>query len=182
MADYFATKDGRLGGIVFRLNHHLYIQQGERNTMATELTATTPRQATRTSDEGTTTIDNVVVAKIVAAAAQEIGGIHGMGSGGMGGTLSGALSSVTGALPGGSSNQPSTQGVAVEVGNEEALVNLNIIVDYGARIPQVVEALRRNISDRLQTLTGLTTRAVNVEVSDVFFPEQQPSRPASGQS
>jgi len=149
--------------------------------MATEVPATTQRPATKISNEGTTVIDNVVVAKIAAAAAQEIGGIHGMGSGGMGGTLSGALSSVTGALPGGSSNQPSTQGVTVEVGNEEAIVNLNIIVDYGARIPQVVEALRRNISDRLQTLTGLTARAINVEVSDVYFPDTQPSQQSSAQ-
>lgn len=148
--------------------------------MTTQVPATTQHQATMTTNDGTTTIDNIVVSKIAAAAAQEIGGIHGMGSGGVGGTLSGALSSVTGALPGGNSNQPSTQGVTVEVGNEEAVVNLNIIVDYGARIPQVIEALRRNISDRLQTLTGLTARAINVEVSDVYFPEQQ--NPQSQQS
>ncbi len=147
--------------------------------MATQSDATTQDHITLTGNDGSTTIDNVVVSKIAAAAAQEIGGIHGMGSGGVGGTLSGAFSSVTGSLPGGNSNQPSTQGVSVEVGNEEAIVNLNIIVDYGARIPQVVEALRRNISDRLLTLTGLTARAVNVQVSDVYFPDAQPSSSTS---
>ncbi len=147
--------------------------------MATQSSPSSQNQVTVKSNEGSTTINNVVVSKIAAAAAQEIGGIHGMGSGGVGGTLSGALSSVTGSLPGGHSNQPSTQGVGVEVGNEEAIVNLNIIVDYGARIPQVVEALRRNIADRLLTLTGLTARAINVEVSDVYFPDTQQSDTSS---
>lgn len=126
-------------------------------------------------EEGTTVINDVVVAKIAAAAAQEVGGIHGFGASGIGGKVSGAFGAVTGAVSGtgGGAASPSTQGVTVEVGNREALVSLNIIIDYGARIPQVITALRKNIADRVQTLTGLTVKAINVEVSDVAFPEEQ---------
>jgi len=125
------------------------------------------------TDGGKTVIDDIVVAKIAAAACQEVGGIHDMGSTGVGGAMAGAFGAMTGAMTGGA-DQQSTKGVTVEVGEHEAIVNVNLIVDYGARIPQLVEALRKNVSDRLLTLTGLTVRAVNVEVSDVYFPPQQP--------
>lgn len=131
---------------------------------------TTPGAATSSSDGGKTIIDDVVVAKIAAAACQEVGGIHDMGTRGVGDAVAGAFGAMTGA-----SDQQSTKGVTVEVGEHEAIVNVNLIVDYGARIPQLVEALRRNVTDRLLALTGLTVRAVNVEVSDVYFPPQQPA-------
>ena len=77
---------------------------------------------------------------------------------------------MTGAV-GSTKTAPSTQGVSVEVGSLEAIVNLNIVVEYGAKIPQVVSALRKNISTKVQTMTGLTVKAINVEISDVHFPE-----------
>ncbi|PZS00411.1 MAG: Asp23/Gls24 family envelope stress response protein, partial [Chloroflexi bacterium] len=123
---------------------------------------------------GRTVIDDIVVAKIAAAACQEVGGIHDMGAKGVGGAVAEAFGAMTGG-----SDQQSTKGVSVEVGEREAIVNVNLIVDYGARIPQIVEALRKNVSDRLLTLTGLSVRAVNVEVSDVYFPPQQTQTPQS---
>ncbi|GAC1643570.1 MAG: hypothetical protein NVS4B2_33250 [Chloroflexota bacterium] len=133
-----------------------------------------PEAATIQTDGGKTIIDDIVVAKIAAAACREVGGIHDMGTKGVGGAVAGAFGAMTGG-----SDQQSTKGVTVEVGEHEAIVNVNLIVDYGARIPQLVEALRKNVTDRLLTLTGLTTRAVNVEVSDVYFPTQQPPAPQS---
>ncbi len=131
------------------------------------------------SQEGTTVIDDVVVAKIAAAAAQQVRGIHGFGSQGVSGVVSGAIGAVSDAVSG-SSSGPSTTGVTVQVGNHEAIVTLNIVVDYGARIPQVVEALRKNIEEQIHTLTGLAVKAVNVEVSDVFFPQQGQSQGHQG--
>ncbi len=123
------------------------------------------------TDGGKTVIDDVVVAKIAGAACREVGGIHDMGSTGVGGAMSGAYAAVAGAVSGGSEQQ-STKGVSVEVGEHEAIVHVNLIVDYGARIPQLAEALRKNISERLSTLTGLTVKAINLEISDVYFPPQ----------
>jgi uncharacterized alkaline shock family protein YloU len=126
------------------------------------------------ASEGTTHIDDIVVAKIAAAACREVGGIHDMASHGMGGAVTGAIGAMTGAVTGGG-DQQSTKGVTVQVGEQEAIVNVNIIIEYGARIPQIAQALRATIVDRLATLTGLTVRAVNIEVSDVYFPQQQAS-------
>ena len=80
---------------------------------------------------------------------------------------------MTGAVTNTSSSMPSTQGVSVEVGKQEAIISLNIIVEYGAQIPAVVQALRKNISSKIQTLTGLSVKAINVEISDVHFPDEE---------
>lgn len=143
-----------------------------RSARSTEESTTMESKPTD-GDRGKTIIDDIVVAKIAAAACREVGGIHDMGSTGMSGAMSGALGAVTGAVTGGT-DQQSTKGVNVQVGEREAIVNVNLIVDYGARIPQLAEALRKNVSERLLMLTGLTVREVNVEVSDVYFPSQQP--------
>jgi uncharacterized alkaline shock family protein YloU len=58
------------------------------------------------------------------------------------------------------------------VGDVECIVDLNLIVDYAASIPQVAMALRRNIAGRMKGMTGLDVKEVNITVSDLYFPEQ----------
>ncbi|MGH2447090.1 MAG: Asp23/Gls24 family envelope stress response protein [Chloroflexota bacterium] len=144
--------------------------------MATAAANPSSDQAVEQTGAGETIIENVVVAKIAAAASEQVSGIHSMGSQGVGGAVSGAIGVVTGAVQGESSG-PSTQGVTVQMGNSQTAVSVNIVIDYGARIPQVVNALRQIISDQVQTMTGLQVKTVNVTVSDVYFQPQQ-----SGQS
>ena len=50
------------------------------------------------TEDGDTVIGDIVVAKVAAAAAEEVGGIHGMASQGMGDRVSGAIGAVTGAV------------------------------------------------------------------------------------
>jgi len=50
-------------------------------------------------------------------------------------------------------------------------------------IPQVAEAIRRNVSGRIEAMTGLRTKEVNINVADLYFPDedqqqQQPQQPA----
>jgi uncharacterized alkaline shock family protein YloU len=47
-------------------------------------------------------------------------------------------------------------------------------VDYGESIPRVAEANRRNVINRVENLTGLRVTEVNILVSDVQIPDQQP--------
>ncbi len=67
-----------------------------------------------------------------------------------------------------------TSGVSVEVGNEEAAVDLTMAIEYGVSIPQLTEAVRRNVINRVENLTGLRVTEVNITVSDVQFPEERP--------
>jgi len=44
---------------------------------------------------------------------------------------------------------------------------------YGVSIPDVAEAVRRNIIDRVEAMTGLTVIAVDIAVNDLYFPEDE---------
>ena len=60
----------------------------------------------------------------------------------------------------------------MQVGEVEAIVDLSIVVDYESSIPQVADAIRRNVSNRLGAMTGLQTKEVNINVGDLYFPDQ----------
>ena len=118
------------------------------------------------TERGSTSISDSVVSKIAGIAAQEVDGIR-MGSGGSQ-AVSGIIGSITG---GGSGSQ--TQGVSVEVGQEEAAIDLTLTAEYGKSIPQLAEAVRRNVANRVESLVGLRVTEVNITVSNIFFPQQE---------
>lgn len=118
------------------------------------------------TERGNTSIADNVVSKIAGIAAQEVDGIR-MGSGASQ-TASNLLGSITGS--GGGSQ---TQGVSVEVGQEEAALDLTLTAEYGKSIPQLAEAVRRNVSNRVESLVGLRVTEVNITVQNIFFPEQE---------
>jgi uncharacterized alkaline shock family protein YloU len=115
------------------------------------------------TERGSTTISDSVVSKIAGIASQEVDGIR-MGSG-----TSQAVGGFLGSITGGSQ----TQGVSVEVGQEEAAIDLTLTAEYGKSIPQLAEAVRRNVINRVESLVGLRVTEVNVTVSNVFFPQQE---------
>jgi uncharacterized alkaline shock family protein YloU len=113
------------------------------------------------TEKGQTTIADGVVTKIAGIAAREVGGVHKLGGG-----VARALGAVTQRLPGGESQ---SQGVSVEVGEQEAAVDVIVVVEYGESIPKVAQQLRENIVRRIEGLTGLRVTQVNVEVNDLHF-------------
>ena len=121
------------------------------------------------TERGGTRIEDSVVSKVAGIAAQEVDGVR-MG-GGTSQAIGGILSSVTGGGGGGSGSQ--SRGVSVEVGEVEAAVDVTLTVEYGKSIPQVAEAVRRNIINRVENLVGLNVTEVNIAVNDVFFPGQE---------
>ena len=121
------------------------------------------------SDRGTTTISNAVVSQIAGIAAQEIEKVQ-MG-GGATAAVGGFLQSVTGGSSGGGNF---SKGVSVEVGQEEAAIDLTMAVEYGHSVPQLTEAARRNVINRVENLTGLRVTEVNITVTDVQVPEERP--------
>jgi uncharacterized alkaline shock family protein YloU len=119
------------------------------------------------SERGRTSISDPVVSQIAGVAAQEVEKVQ-MG-GGTTAAVGGFLQSVTG-----SSSGNYARGVSVEVGEEEAAVDLSMAVEYGYSVPQLTEAVRRNVINRVENLTGLRVTEVNITVNDVQVPEERP--------
>ena len=118
------------------------------------------------TERGSTSISDSVVSKIAGIASQEVDGVR-MGSGG-----SQAVSGILGSITGGSGGSQ-TQGVSVEVGQEEAALDLTLTAEYGKSIPQLAEAVRRNVANRVESLVGLRVTEINITVSNIFFPQQE---------
>jgi uncharacterized alkaline shock family protein YloU len=119
------------------------------------------------TERGNTIIQDTVVAKIAGIAAGEVDGIR-MGSG-----ASQTASNLLGSIPGVGGSSSQTQGVSVEVGQEEAAIDLTVTVEYGKSVPQLAEAVRRNVANRVESLVGLRVTEVNVAVNNVYFPEME---------
>jgi uncharacterized alkaline shock family protein YloU len=122
--------------------------------------------STLVSDQGRTTIANGVVAKIAGIAATEIDGVYRLVPSGAGAAFSNLAQRMTG-------SEARDRGVAVEVGEREAAVDLSIIVVYGASIPQVAQAVRNNIINRVRDLSGLIVKEVNINITDLYFPGEE---------
>ncbi|TDD02800.1 Asp23/Gls24 family envelope stress response protein [Saccharopolyspora terrae] len=122
---------------------------------------------TERSSQGKTTIAASVVQKIAGIAAREISGVHAMGGG-----VSRAFGAIRERIPGGSGTS-STSGVQVEVGEKQAAVDLDIIVEYGASISEIARAVRRNVISGVERMTGLEVIEVNIAVNDIHLPSEE---------
>ena len=110
----------------------------------------------------------------MALATKEIAGVHDMGSLGFGDALTGLAQRAA-------KTGQSTQGVQVEVGEREVAIDVKVVVEYGVSIPQVATAIRRNLASRINTMTGLTVKEVNIDVSGLYFAEEAKEKPAERQ-
>ncbi len=117
------------------------------------------------SSQGRTTVADTVVSKIAGLATREISGVYALGGG-----AARAFGSIRERIPGGSTN--ASQGVTVEVGEKQAAVDLDIVVEYGAAIVDVASAIRRNVIGALERMTGLEVVEVNIAVNDVHLPDE----------
>jgi uncharacterized alkaline shock family protein YloU len=116
--------------------------------------------ATTTGERGTTTIADVVVAKVAGIAAREVAGVHALG-----GPTGRAVGALRERIPGASVNV--TQGVSVEVGEKQVAVDVDIVAEYGVSIADVAAGIRRTIIDAVARMTGLEVIEVDITVHDV---------------
>ena len=100
-------------------------------------------------------ISNDVVASIAGVAVSEVEGVYGMAGG-----LSG-ISEVFG----GKKNL--TKGIKVDVGEKETKIDVNIIVEYGVRIPDVAFEIQSRVKKAVETMTGLKVSGVNIHVQGI---------------
>ncbi|MEU6811259.1 Asp23/Gls24 family envelope stress response protein [Streptomyces sp. NPDC046831] len=115
---------------------------------------------------GRTTIADGVVAKIAGMATREVPGIHSLGAG-----MARALGAVRERVPG--TGGGLTRGVKVEVGERQAAVDLDVVVEYGVSIVDVAGVVRTNVISAVERMTGLEVVEVNVAVDDVHLPDEE---------
>ena len=101
-------------------------------------------------------ISNDVVAVIAGVAVSEVQGVSGM-SGGFAGGITEVLS--------GKKNL--AKGIKVDINEGTAKIDVNIIVEYGSRIPDVAFEIQNRVKKSVENMTGLKVEEVNVHVQGV---------------
>ena len=107
-------------------------------------------------ETNTIKISDDVVAVIAGKAVADAPGVFAM-AGGFAGGISEVLS--------GKKNL--SKGIKVDVGEKETKIDVNIIVDYGVRIPDIAFDIQNRVKSAVEGMTGLKVTAVNVHVQGV---------------
>lgn len=115
---------------------------------------------------GLTEVQGQVIAAIASHVATGVEGVVSIGRGGLIRAVSDILSSDA---------SSKATGVEVEAGRKEAILDLDLTVEYGHSIPKIVKGVREAIASELYDQIGLVAKEINVIVSSIEFPE----RPAS---
>ena len=101
-------------------------------------------------------ISDDVVAVIAGVAVGEVSGVAGMAGG-----FAGGISEVF------SGKKNLAKGIKVEVIENTAKIDVNIIVEYGSRIPDVAFEIQNRVKKAVESMTGLNVEEVNVHVQGV---------------
>lgn len=113
-------------------------------------------------NSGNVKISDEVIATIAQIAANEVDGIIGTGS-----SFAGEIKQIL------SKKAPVGKGVKVVTENGEVTVDINVVVEYGAKIPAVSWELQENVKKNVESMTGLSVRKVNIHVVGIEVKEEE---------
>ena len=120
----------------------------------------------QSSIPGETSIEDEVIASIAGVAAREVDGVASLGTSSIRRTLAERLAGAEGR----------SRGVEVEAGKKEAILDLTLNVIYGFSIPDIIDKVRSTVAKRLQEMTGLVAKEINISVVGIEFPERMPGK------
>ena len=101
-------------------------------------------------------LEEDVVAVIAGVAVSEVQGVAGMAGG-----FAGGISEVF------SGKKNLAKGIKADINEGKVKLDVNIIVEYGSRIPDVAFEIQNRVKKAVENMTGLVVEEVNVHVQGV---------------
>lgn len=108
-------------------------------------------------DFGEIRISADVITVIAHTVACEVEGVAGMNA-----NIAENISSVLG-------RKNPTKGVKVEINGKDVTIDFYILVDYGARIPEVAWRIQEKVKSAVESMTGMNVTAINIHVQGISF-------------
>ncbi len=120
-------------------------------------------------NEGDTESDTVrispeVISMVAGLAAHEVAGVAGMS-----GSIVGGIAERLG-------KKDFSRGIKVNLDNQEVTLDLYLIVEYGYRIQEVAEELKKAVRGSIEDTTGLTVSKVNIHVQGIHLSDRESAR------
>jgi uncharacterized alkaline shock family protein YloU len=116
--------------------------------------------------QGITTINNDVLMKVAVQTAQEVDGVAQVGA-------SSTARSIAKMFGRGQTGKAGVNVNPGEPGSGETSFNLTLAIEFGYSIPDVVRSVRDAISNRINEITGLSVRNIDIFVEDIVDVSQQ---------
>lgn len=69
--------------------------------------------------------------------------------------------------------EPLYKGIKVAQTEEGIIIDINVIVKYGVKIPQVAWDVQENVKKEVELMTDAATKAVNIHVQGVHFLDEE---------
>ena len=112
-------------------------------------------------EESQIKISNDTIATYAGIAVSEVNGVYGM---------TGTFAGITEAISG---KKNFAKGIKVDVDENKVKIDVNIIVEYGARIPDVAYEIQNRVKKAIENMTGLSIDEVNVHIQGVNIDMQK---------
>jgi uncharacterized alkaline shock family protein YloU len=110
---------------------------------------------------GTLEMSEKVVATIANYVASQVPGLHSIGKSGLNFALDGRTLFATGAA----------KGVDAEVGQVQAALDLDVVIDYGCNIQEVASDVRTRVAEAVKQMAGREVIEVNINVVGIELPK-----------
>lgn len=137
--------------------------------MSEENNKETIEEIENVSEENGIKIADDVVAIIAGKAASEVSGVFGMAGG-----FAGGITEVFG-------KKNFSKGIKVDVQEQSVKIDVNIIVEYGARIPDIAFEIQNRVKKAVETMTGLKVSGVNIHVQGIKTNTQENKEKEEGE-
>ncbi len=103
-------------------------------------------------EKGTVNISEEVVSAIAALAVSEVEGVYGLSS-----SFTADIAELLG-------KKNMSKGIKLSIEEKVVTVECFVVVTYGYEIPAVAEAIQENVVNAVESMTGLSVAAVNVDI------------------
>ena len=131
---------------------------GEEKAVEQEIVLT---KALHDTEEDSVRISPEVIGIVAGIAASDVSGIAGMSAG-----LVGGIAEKLG-------RKDLSKGIKVHQEEEKVKLDINIIVEYGVRIPEVTQILKDSVRQSVEDTTGLKVTSINIHVQGIHLPREE---------
>jgi len=76
----------------------------------------------------------------------------------------------------GNETEDATRNIKVEIKDNKPLINLNIIIKYGVRIPDIAWDIQSRVKEKLMKKLGINVNEIDIHVQGIQFPKKTQSR------
>ncbi|MCD6321533.1 MAG: Asp23/Gls24 family envelope stress response protein [Clostridiales bacterium] len=109
---------------------------------------------------GSLKVTDDVIAIIAGLATVEVEGVYSMSGG-----LTGGIAEVLGI-------KNLSKGIKVETKEDNIYINIYIIAEFGARIPEVAWNIQEKVKKTVERMTGMRVMEANIHVQSVNIPKE----------